>query len=101
MRGKRLFTELRNTGNIAPAKRGRNNTLIAKRNECLLARYYFYTNFTSKSYDDTVMQLVTEFFITPDRIGDVIQRNIEILDSIKEAQPSVYFFQNHWPHIKW
>jgi hypothetical protein len=102
MRGQRVFKEIiKEPGLGSPIVKGRNNKLVHRRNECLLARYYYYGFFKSMCYEETIRQLVSEFFLSPATIAHIIQDNTEHILSLKQRGMVVYYFQNHWPHLKW
>jgi len=102
MRGQRIFNEYikDNESNKAIVK-GRNNKLVTKRNECLVARYYYYGHYKKMFYEEIIRQLVGEFFIAPNTIVNIIQENTDQLQFIKLKPLPLYYFQNHWPHFKW
>ena len=102
MRGQRTFNEMikGNSLNKAP-RRGRNDKLLNRRNECLLARYFFYGYFKNRSYEEILRDLVAEFFISATTIGHIIQTNEELLITIKQRAKESYYFQYKWPHLKW
>jgi hypothetical protein len=102
MRGQRIFNEIIKGHSLnTTATKGRNNKLLAKRNECLLARYYYYGHFKNKCYEEILRLLMTEFFLSPGTIINIIQSNTEELQTIRQRVMALYYFQNHWPHLKW
>ncbi len=102
MRGQKVFKEIiKDKGLGAPMQKGRNNNLIYKRNECLLARYYYYGYFKNMLYEETIRQLVGEFFLAPNTIAHIIVENTEHLVSLRKRVHVIYYFQSHWPHLKW
>jgi hypothetical protein len=102
MRGRKLFnTIIKDTGITGCTRKGRNNTLVVKRNECLAARYYYYGHFKNLGYEETLRLLVNEFFISPSTISFIIQDNSDELQALKQKCPPLYYLQNHWPHLKW
>ncbi len=102
MRGQRLFNEIiKESGIERTLRKGRNNSLIFKRNECLVARYYFYATFKNKCYEEILRLLISEFFISPNTIVLIIQNNSEQLQALKQRSPVFHYFMNRWPHLKW
>jgi len=102
MRGQRIFNEMVKGPGLNPTvTKGRNNQLLTKRNECLLARYYYYGHFKNKCYEDIVGLLTAEFFLSPGTIVHIIQSNTEQLQAIRQRVMALYYFQSHWPHLKW
>ncbi len=86
---------------LSPSRKGRNNTLIARRNDCLLARYFYYGYYKNKTYEDTIRLLINEFFLSKMTIIGIIQSHVSMLEDMKERGPSIYYLQSHWPHLKW
>lgn len=63
--------------------KGRNKELIAKRNEALLRRYYYWTEVQRLRFDDALRILSEqEFFISEERIMAIIRDNCRSLTDI-------------------
>ena len=102
MRGQNVFKEIAKGINIEqPLRKGRNNSLVKKRNECLANRYFYYATFKGMCYEETIRQLVGEFFLSPSTIANLVLENSDLLQSLKKKEPSLYYFQTRWPHLKW
>jgi len=102
MRGQKVFNEIiRSSSLAAPLRRGRSSALVTKRNECLIARYYYYGYYKNKCYEDIIRLLTAEFFLSPTTIAAIIQTNSEMLHAIKQRSPVLYYLQSHWPHMRW
>jgi hypothetical protein len=102
MRGQKIFNQIIKEEGIAATRcKGRNNSLIARRNECLLARYYYYGHMKKKSYEDILRLLMAEFYVSPSTISYVVQEHVDELRALKGKCPTLYYFNNRWPHIKW
>ena len=102
MRGQKVFNEIiKGDGLNGTARRGRNDKLVTRRNECLLARYFYFGFYKNMCYEEILRQLVAEFFLSPNTIGQIIQNNPEMLQTIKHRGVVTYYFQNKWPHLKW
>lgn len=104
-RGYHLFTSLFDE-DILPAepprqRKGRSDELNERRNELLLARYYWYGQFSSKRYGAVIKSLSTEFFLTERTIQDIIQTEYGILLRLKKLQPPEAYFRKQWPHLVW
>ncbi len=105
MRGQKFFNELMM---IPPPvikypskRRGRNTDLVSLRNECLVARYYFYTQFTRKGYEEIVERIVEEFYLTPERIARIIQENAQLLQLFRTDGTTIYTLRQKWTYLKW
>lgn len=63
--------------------RGRNKSLISLRDEKLLRRYYYWTEVQRLRFDDALKILSRdEFFLSEDRIMDIIRANCHKLTDI-------------------
>ena len=102
MRGQKIFNELIKGKNLNnEPRKGRNDRLVALRNECLLARYFYYGFYKNRSYEEILRTLVSEFFLSPNTISNIIKEHAEQLMAIKKRAAVSYYFQNKWPHMKW
>lgn len=82
-------------------KKGRNEALNAKRNECLIDRYFFYGKFSGLRYDLILSALSEEFFLSEVTIPKVVDENLEKLVALRQMKPSKQYFQKKWPHLVW
>jgi hypothetical protein len=102
MRGQRIFKELIASDGLSIAgKKGRSDKLVARRNECLIARYYYYGYYKNKCYEEILSLLASEFFISQIRISQLILENSEQAQVLKEKKPSLTYFTYRWGHLKW
>ncbi|HXS35238.1 MAG TPA: hypothetical protein VN721_00945 [Flavipsychrobacter sp.] len=102
MRGKQVFNEIRKDNKLRQDwRKGRNIKLIEKRNECLIARYYYYRNFTDKRYEVIIDLLVDEFWLTRLTLPQVISKYTVELRKLTDLRPERAYFMNKWPHMKW
>lgn len=70
---------------------GRSKSLIAKRNEALCRRYYYWTEIQRLRFDDALKQLSeNEFFLSEQRIMAIIRNNCKnIADIVINPVPKV------------
>ena len=102
MRGQRVFNELiKDSGLNANLTKGRSSNLIIRRNECLAARYFFYGYFRNLCYEEILRALVSEFFLSAHTISNIIMEQADNIGALKQKSPSMHYFQNRWPHMKW
>ena len=102
MRGQKTFDIIIREAGLGPqGRKGRNDKLVNRRNECLLARYFFYGHYKNMCYEDIVRVLTGEFFLSPNTIIPIIQGNADQLQLIKQRGLVKFYFQNKWPHLKW
>ena len=102
MRGQKLYNEiLNNDGRNQPEQKGRNETLLSRRNKCLLARFYYYGHYKKKKYDSILELLVAEFFLSEERIYRIITQNAMAIKDMKTQEWSLYQLQSYWPQFRW
>jgi hypothetical protein len=102
MRGKSLFVEIfEPSAKPSNQKKGRSADLHAKRNECLIHRFFYYGKFTSNRYEKIIKDLSNEFFLSTVTIPEVIDDNYQQLIKLKEQQPPKSYFVKKWPHLNW
>lgn len=64
-------------------KKGRSKELISLRNEQLMRRWYYWTEVQRLRFDDALKVLSTqEFFISEERIMEIIRRNIDRMEEL-------------------
>jgi hypothetical protein len=102
MRGQKVYNEITKGSHLERAlRKGRNNMLVNMRNDCLVARYYYYCHFKNKCYEDVMRLIVSEFYLSASTIANIVQNNTDQLFSMKQKCPPLYYFQTKWPHLKW
>lgn len=90
---------------------GRSKELIAKRNDCLIDRYFYYGNFVVSlhgkiegklNYPSILLLLQEEFFINSEfTIPQVIDECYDRLIELRNQKPAKEFFKKKWPHLVW
>lgn len=102
MRGQRTFEKITQTAGLADNQRiGRSNALVARRNECLLVRCYYWSTEKNKCYEEVIRLLVDEFFISPVTVARLMQRHAKRLAGLRQSPPTSYYLQLRWPHFRW
>lgn len=96
-----LFPDLTTTCPDKVPGKGRNPEYDAKRNELLLARYFFYGKYTSKRYSWIIAQLASEFFLAQRRITDIIAENTTGLKQLRDNPPTIKELRQRWSHLVW
>ena len=102
---KTLFTDLF-IPTFEPAEKqgkGRSESLYNLRNECLIARYYYFSKhkMADMRYDVIIKTLSSEFFLSEVTIPNVLSQNYKHLHELKKLQPSKQYFVKKWPHLVW
>lgn len=82
-------------------RKGRSAELHAKRNECLVDRYYYYGKFEKWRYNIILETLSAQFFISTITIAEAIEGNFDQLSALKKEQPSIIYFKKKWDHLVW
>ena len=102
MRGQRFFNEqIKNSGLGTTVRKGRSDKLVNRRNECLIARYYYYGYYKNKCYEEILKLLESEFFLSQATISHMLQVQSDQVLMLKDKKPALFFFQNRWAHLKW
>ena len=89
------------TGSATEVKKGRSAVLHAKRNECLIDRFFYKGKFFDKRYNKIIEELSHEFFISPVTIPEVISENYTQLLALKNQNPEKSYFVKKWGHLSW
>jgi len=102
MRGKQLLKQLHPS---APAPeqngKGRSSRLLQLRDKCLLARYFYYSHFKKRRFEEILQAIVDEFFLSHERIVDIIAANVQDITQLKEQQTTLTQLKHQWPQFKW
>lgn len=102
MRGQKLFNSIiKRNSDEKLNKRGRNEELLDQRNSCMIARYYYYGKYKGKCFEEILLTMASEFFLTTTRISRIIQENTEVIKEMKDNEVSIYQLQANYPHFKW
>jgi hypothetical protein len=96
-----LFPEIVTELPQAAERKGRSDELIQKRNDCLIARYYYYSRMIGYQYPTCLDKLEAEFFLTERTIQDIIQKNMDFLRHINKSKPDFKFFREKYKHLQW
>ena len=71
-------------------KRGRDKNLIRLRDEKLIKRYYYWTEFKRRRFDDVLNILSKEeFFISEQRVDLIIRKNNDYLNKLIKKKPKL------------
>ena len=101
MRGEQIFKKLVTENDDSLSRKGRNAELLALRNKCLEARYYYYAYHKKKSYEDILQILTNEFYLTKERVIRIIQHRAATIKELKAEKVTIYKLQSTWPQYKW
>jgi len=103
MSARKLFNSLVTTGNkpreqSAP---GRSSELIAERDRCMVARYYYYGHHRKMKYEETINKLAEVFFLSPERVIRVMGQYTEMVKEMRRKRVSLSMLQEQWPDYTW
>lgn len=101
MRGQKLFNITLKNDADEQIRKGRRESLIDMRNNCLIARYYYHGHLSGKCYEDVLTTLVSEFFLSATRIGRILMEHADEIKRLKERKVSMYHLRTCWPQYKW
>lgn len=107
MRGSKRFDDIFSETLSAKKQKGRNSDLLAKRNDCLLDRYFYYGKFFGLRYDLIIQKLSEEFCLSSSTLQQIIESNLSLVSEKKKAyneddEPNIKKqFKEKWPHMVW
>lgn len=84
-----------------PDNKGRRNVFLDKRDEALISRYYFYAQVKRKRYDDCLVELEKEFFITAGVITQRIDLGLDVLKDLVDKNVKVVYLKRKYPNWNW
>lgn len=67
--------------------KGRNSTLVNRRNQKLILRYYYWHEVKRRRRDDVIELLSEEFYLQPYTIGCILHANLELFKQLKKEKP--------------
>jgi len=73
----------------------------SKRNERLIARYYYYTVINKKTVNDVLYALSVEFDLGTEYIGSLLEKNVNAIKELRNKSPKIKWFNDRWPWLKW
>ncbi|MBV8254994.1 MAG: hypothetical protein JO154_20505 [Chitinophaga sp.] len=100
-----LFSQLLTTASEDATRRtpGRNRELIARRDERLVHRHYYYLRISKKRYDEIIQLLSEEFDLSGSTIIERLQleNNFQLLKQLTTQQPSLNDLRKRYPWMVW
>ena len=85
----------------APQGKGRNEELLAQRNELLIHRYYYFTKILRLQYGDALKQLRDQLHLETRTITDILQTNSAELYRLHQSKPAIKYFRDKYPYLRW
>ncbi len=96
-----LFTTLFPSSLDRAKTKGSSNLHTDRRDEALACRYYYYMEVVRNRYDDVLVQLEKEFFITPAVIIQRLTAERSLLKGIIGAKPKLSDLKKKYPYFIW
>ena len=84
-----------------PARKGVCNVGTDRRDEALVYRYYYYIEIQRTRYDDVLVYLEREYFITEANIVLRLGLNRDLLKRLIEEKPKLPKFKKLYPDKVW
>ena len=81
--------------------KGHRNSRIEERDEALTHRYYFYGHLRRLRYDDCLIHLSDEFFLSTNVIIQRLALRTECLKQLIEVKTSCKELQDKYPYFNW
>ncbi len=103
-KGSRLFyklTTVNEENSKRTFKKGRNDNLIADRNECLIYRYYYYAKVQRLRYSDVLEKMCKEFYLCERTVIDITQTKIELMNNVFSEKPQLKILKTKYNHLNW
>lgn len=82
-------------------KKGRNEGLIQRRNQQLVARFYFYSTLNDLKFSRVLELLESEFFISQSRIADLLAQQSDQITAIELNSITVNDLRDTYPSMNW
>ncbi|MGG5507917.1 MULTISPECIES: hypothetical protein [unclassified Myroides] len=82
-------------------RKGRNEGLIQKRNQQMVARFYFYSTLMALKFSTVLELLEQEFFLSQARITDLLAENAELITTVELKQISISELRDSYPSMNW
>jgi len=103
MRGKHLIKQISDEiiPQAPPALFPEDKTLNDKRNELLIARYYFYLSERKHTTDMILLKLQEEFFISTGRITDILKEKTPAIQELRKQKPEKAWYRQLAAHFVW
>ena len=84
-----------------PQNKGHRNVYIEERNEALVHRYYYYNHIKRLRYDDCLINLEKEFFITTNVILQHLVSYGELLKQLGIENHDLKYLRKKYPLFVW
>jgi hypothetical protein len=103
MRGqKALYTSLFPSSiTSAPENKSKRNVYIDERDDAMACRYYYHAQLRRIRYDDCLVELYKEFFLSPNVITQRLMMRQEFIKKLITDKATRTHFRKKYPHFCW
>lgn len=100
-RGKQRFYDSLIECSLEPLGNERRNMLIDRRDRAIVARYYYHAKVLRKRWDDTMMSLVGEFYLSSEQIVKRMGMQEEYLLELINGKTDPGVLKREFDHYNW
>jgi hypothetical protein len=101
MKVQHYFSAVKNEAETESVSKGRSKALLNRRDNKLVARFYYYAIIRKLNYRDTIAALVQEFDICDRVVLDRLRHNQSFVDELFAHKPSVTELRKRFPYLRW
>ncbi|MBY0244489.1 MAG: hypothetical protein K2Q03_03440 [Sphingobacteriaceae bacterium] len=102
MRGQTTLTSILPSSVTSDSQRkGQRNVLIYQRDEALAYRYYYYAEIKRLRFDDCLLKLEKEFFITANVVSRRLVNQTDVVKKLVAQKARATYFKKKYPHFSW
>jgi len=84
-----------------PSSKSKRNTYLEDRNDALACRYFYLAHIQRKRYDDCLVQLSKEYFLTTGVIIQCLTARQSYIKNLINTGCTVLELRKKYPHILW
>jgi len=84
-----------------PANKSKRNTYIEERNDAMACRYYYHAQIRRLRYDDCLIELNKEFFLSPNVIMQNLMERTDFIKKLVEQKTTASMLRKWYPHFNW
>lgn len=103
MKGKQLLynTLVQPSLGQAQGEKGQRNAFLDRRHDAMACRYYYYANICRMRYDDCLMCLSNEFFLTPNAIVLNLKKRLAFINRLAQNETTTAELRRRYPYFDW
>lgn len=102
MRGqKALYEDLIPSSLETVGQKSQRNTFLDDRDEAMAHRYFFHTHICRKRYDDCLLELSREFYLSHNVITQRLLKKADLIKSLIQEDVPAQELRKKYPHFVW